>query len=368
MSICFKRTGENGQKRTKTITNRQFPDDEIRSVGDKPKETKDRMKEGTLKVDHGTDAMIVVLGKEKGCYTRGVGSRVTYKRYFDLPRSRQASDKTVAFLQSQLDNERRKHINPIDNSANEAGKTPLSVVGCENDVSIQKSNGLATLEKEIETRVNIFSKSVINRTASECNVASDNDIFTESSFLQKERGSELNRQQQEGSSTFVSANVGTSSYTHNCSPFGHSDEPAANQTKQRRTASVHASSTHRHSTTSGPPVDYVYLGDCDQIFQHCRVLLWYEKRIKSYSRSSPWYHQCCISGRVVLRPKQECPAYIKELFSKKHLLENVRAYNQMFSVSSLGAKTDDSINNGKGPYVFKFELSSFMKKKATSKT
>ncbi|GJV65838.1 hypothetical protein Tco_1476666 [Tanacetum coccineum] len=42
-------------------------------------------------------------------------------------------------------------LNPINSSADEEGGT--TVVGCENDASIQKSNGLATLEKEIETRV-----------------------------------------------------------------------------------------------------------------------------------------------------------------------------------------------------------------------
>ncbi|GKB06359.1 reverse transcriptase domain-containing protein [Tanacetum coccineum] len=182
---------------------RQFPGDEIRSVGDKLKETEDKIKEGTLKVDHGTDAMTVVLGKKKGGYARGVGSGVIYKRYFDLPQSRQASDERIALLQSQLDNERREHqekeleiqnlsnkmsetegmvsklmnqlaaqrqqlqtistkltpsnvssvdINPIHNSADEEGRTPLSLHGCENDASIQKSNGLATSEKEMETR------------------------------------------------------------------------------------------------------------------------------------------------------------------------------------------------------------------------
>nr|GEU96226.1 hypothetical protein [Tanacetum cinerariifolium] len=93
----------------------EFPDDEIRFVGDKLKETEDKIKEGTLKVDHGTDAMTVVLCKEKGGYARGVGSGVTYK------------------------------------SADEEGRT--LAVGCENDAGIQKSNGLATLEKEMETRV-----------------------------------------------------------------------------------------------------------------------------------------------------------------------------------------------------------------------
>ncbi|GKE24580.1 hypothetical protein Tco_1436092, partial [Tanacetum coccineum] len=67
-------------------------------VKEKMKETRDKIKEGTLKVDHGTDSMTVILGKEKGGYARGVGSGVTYKRYFDLPRSRQASDERILLL------------------------------------------------------------------------------------------------------------------------------------------------------------------------------------------------------------------------------------------------------------------------------
>ncbi|GJW15014.1 reverse transcriptase domain-containing protein [Tanacetum coccineum] len=58
---------------------REFTNDEIRSVGDK---------------------------LEKGGYARGVGSGVTYKRYFHLPRSRQATDERIELLQTQLDNER----------------------------------------------------------------------------------------------------------------------------------------------------------------------------------------------------------------------------------------------------------------------
>ncbi|GJZ95083.1 hypothetical protein Tco_0667286 [Tanacetum coccineum] len=48
-------------------------------------------------------AKTIVLGKEKGGYARGMGSGVTYKRYFDLPRSKQASDERILLFQSQLD-------------------------------------------------------------------------------------------------------------------------------------------------------------------------------------------------------------------------------------------------------------------------
>ncbi|GJW74559.1 hypothetical protein Tco_0133929 [Tanacetum coccineum] len=90
-----------GKQRTENIQFDEIDQWEINEIEDK-------IKEGTLKVDHGTDAMTFVLGKEKGGYARGVGSGVTYKRYFDLPRSRQASNERILLLQSQLDNERRE--------------------------------------------------------------------------------------------------------------------------------------------------------------------------------------------------------------------------------------------------------------------
>ncbi|GJV01251.1 retrovirus-related pol polyprotein from transposon TNT 1-94 [Tanacetum coccineum] len=140
----------------------EYQDDEIRSVGDKLKETEDKIKEGTLQVDQGTDAMTLVLGKEKGGYARGVGSGVTYKRYFDLPRSKQAADERILLLESQLDAARREReekelliksmsskmsqtkgmvspveIHPINSSADEEGGT--TVLGCDqNDASIRK--------------------------------------------------------------------------------------------------------------------------------------------------------------------------------------------------------------------------------------
>ena len=34
-------------------------------------------------------------------------------------------------------------------------------------------------------------------------------------------------------------------------------------------------------------------------------------------------------------------------------MDNVRAYNQMFAMTSFGATVDNSINTGRGPYVFR---------------
>ncbi|GJX71202.1 transposase, Ptta/En/Spm, transposase, Tnp1/En/Spm-like protein [Tanacetum coccineum] len=131
-------------------------------VKEKMKETEDKINEGTLQVYQGTDAKTLVLGKEKGGYARGVGSRVTYKRYFNLPRSKQAADEIILLLESQLDAVRRERkeiellinsmsskmsqtkgmvspveIHPINSSADEEGGT--TVLGCDqNDASIRK--------------------------------------------------------------------------------------------------------------------------------------------------------------------------------------------------------------------------------------
>ncbi|GJU38557.1 transposase, Ptta/En/Spm, transposase, Tnp1/En/Spm-like protein [Tanacetum coccineum] len=184
----------------------EYQDDKIRSVGDKLKETEDKIKEGTLQVDQGTDAMTLVLGKEKGGYARGVGSGVTYKRYFDLPRSKQAADERILLLESQLDAARREReekelliksmsskmsqtegmvtklknqlaaqggqlqstptqltpldvslvdIHPVNSSADEEGGT--TVLGCDqNDASIRKEMQKRETVKSVGAKKNLW--------------------------------------------------------------------------------------------------------------------------------------------------------------------------------------------------------------------
>ncbi|GKB97097.1 DNA helicase [Tanacetum coccineum] len=46
-------------------------------------------------------------------------------------------------------------------------------------------------------------------------------------------------------------------------------------------------------------------------------------------------------------------ALIKQLLKNTHFMKHIRAYNQMFLMTSFGAKIDHSVNRGRGPYVFK---------------
>ncbi|GJR87145.1 DNA helicase [Tanacetum coccineum] len=81
-----------------------------------------------------------------------------------------------------------------------------------------------------------------------------------------------------------------------------------------------------HRPSSSIPLEYIHMGQCTCMLQ--------------------WWSRC-----VTTPP--EYPEYIKRLYADAHFMENIRAYNQMFSMTSLGANVDSSINHGKVPYVFR---------------
>ena len=96
----------------------------------------------------------------------------------------------------------------------------------------------------------------------------------------------------------------------------------------------------------GAPSMYRSFGLCDRICRDCGALFWFEERIVHKStNASPCYNRCCLGGRLKLRPGQQYSPYIHRLFSSRHFMDNIRAYNQMFTMTSLGAKVDESVNN-----------------------
>ncbi|GJU98400.1 DNA helicase [Tanacetum coccineum] len=108
------------------------------------------------------------------------------------------------------------------------------------------------------------------------------------------------------------------------------------------------------ATDVGSSYTYGDLGDCTQCCRYCGASLWYGERLKGHSHGEKAeYHLCCGGGRIHIEPAAEPPEYIKQLFRNKHFMENIRVYNQMFAMTSFGAKIDESINAGRGPYVFK---------------
>ena len=86
--------------------------------------------------------------------------------------------------------------------------------------------------------------------------------------------------------------------------------------------------------------------------------MWYGERIgKPRKQSQPSFTLCCKKGKIVLPALPNPPTELVYLIVKvdalcKHFREFIRAYNMMFSFTSLGERIDYTINNGRGPYVF----------------
>ncbi|PWA52568.1 helitron helicase-like domain-containing protein [Artemisia annua] len=173
-------------------------------------------------------------------------------------------------------------------------------------------------------------------------------------------------------STFEVTNVAPSVLgTGRCSPYfqGSSYTNIAREDIQAdaTTGTPHLSTTRRFTysgatrrsarqqrTRAGAHADYKSFGRCDQICQHCHAVFWLEeKRTGLPVSAAPQYQRCCAGGRAYLRTYRHYPAYITNLFSDRHFMDHIRAYNQMFAMTSFGATIDNSINTGRGPYVFR---------------
>ncbi|GJR63091.1 DNA helicase [Tanacetum coccineum] len=103
-------------------------------------------------------------------------------------------------------------------------------------------------------------------------------------------------------------------------------------------------STLSVSSCSPSPV-YADLGDCDQRFRFCGAAFWYREPLKGHSNHGRVeYHLCCEGGRIYMQPEPNPPEHIKHILQNKHFMENIRAYNHMFAMTSFRAKIHESIN------------------------
>ncbi|KAL3637375.1 hypothetical protein CASFOL_018543 [Castilleja foliolosa] len=95
-------------------------------------------------------------------------------------------------------------------------------------------------------------------------------------------------------------------------------------------------------------------GDCDYVCEHCGALFWFAERIVyGPLHARPQYTHCCKGVVVRLPFPLYPPAAMRSFFEDAAFMENIRAYNNMFSMTSFGARIDEAVNDGRGPYVFK---------------
>ncbi|KAJ9552604.1 hypothetical protein OSB04_016649 [Centaurea solstitialis] len=88
-----------------------YEDDELKDKVDEIVNHEKEIHDGSLKLEHGTDALTLVLGKEHPGRVRGVGKGMTPTRYWNLPRRRGSSRNCT--LQRQLDDEKRENAEKV---------------------------------------------------------------------------------------------------------------------------------------------------------------------------------------------------------------------------------------------------------------
>ena len=69
------------------------------------------------------------------------------------------------------------------------------------------------------------------------------------------------------------------------------------------------------------------------------------------------FHYVAWKGKVQLPMLQQPPQILTNLYSmhdenSKYFLKNIRAFNSMFSFTSMAGKVDHKINNGTAPLIF----------------
>ncbi|WVZ90535.1 hypothetical protein U9M48_036828, partial [Paspalum notatum var. saurae] len=87
---------------------------------------------------------------------------------------------------------------------------------------------------------------------------------------------------------------------------------------------------------------------------------WYKERVpRCRNTDRPKYNLCCKWGSILLAPYQPPPQPFFDLLSShtnnlsSHFFDHIRQYNTMFAMTSMGAKVNEAINDGRGPYIFK---------------
>lgn len=87
--------------------------------------------------------------------------------------------------------------------------------------------------------------------------------------------------------------------------------------------------------------------------------MWYLERVeKHYNAKNPTFSLCCSVGKVVLPLLQKPPPLLDALLHNRHplsthFIDNIRNYNNMFAITSMGGRIDYSVNQGRGPYCFR---------------
>ncbi|GJY14147.1 ALWAYS EARLY 3-like protein [Tanacetum coccineum] len=75
--------------------------------------------------------------------------------------------------------------------------------------------------------------------------------------------------------------TGQASFNIDCFQLTAAKEGIANRVNTF-SLGLHANNRRTRRHAQGPPLEYTYMGNCDQIYRHCGAFFWYEERTRVY--------------------------------------------------------------------------------------
>lgn len=100
------------------------------------------------------------------------------------------------------------------------------------------------------------------------------------------------------------------------------------------------------------------VGDPIICCEFCGAKMWLAERVgKKGTENDAEFSLCCMKGKVHIPHLRRPPELLYSLLhgdhpKSKHYLDNIRAYNSMFSFTSMGGKIYRTVNDGGGPTNF----------------
>jgi hypothetical protein len=86
--------------------------------------------------------------------------------------------------------------------------------------------------------------------------------------------------------------------------------------------------------------------------------MWIKERSAKLSNNNPQFFLCCENGKVLLSNLPTTPQELEVLLTNKEssavkFRDQIRMYNSVLAFTSFGAKVDESMMRGPGPYSFR---------------
>jgi hypothetical protein len=88
--------------------------------------------------------------------------------------------------------------------------------------------------------------------------------------------------------------------------------------------------------------------------------MWIKERSAKSRNNNPQFSLCCENGKVLLSNLLATPQELEVLLTSKEssavkFRDQIRMYNSVLAFSLIGAKVDELVTGGPGPYSFRIQ-------------